>query len=96
LPADLLAELSRSLAATPAAALFDNDAEQSQRIRLAMRALVRTCRARDAMRVERLIIALRGWWRSSGEAARDTSVTDARWTRLVELCVEEFYGSAPA
>jgi hypothetical protein len=84
-------ELANVLRTVPAGELLHDRADQIQPARRAVRNLVRACRANDPIRPEQMIIALRRWYYAS-VILHDGHATDhAVWTRIVAMCLDEFY-----
>jgi hypothetical protein len=86
--------LERVLERYPAESLLSNDTVAAQALRGAIRILAMEARAHDAVRGERLLIAVRCAWRDFPEVRRlsEEGVRDDLWRHLVRLCCEEFYG----
>ena len=89
-----LGRLAAVVALHPSHTLLVDGTAPSDEFRAAVRDIVIAARQHDAVRVERLIIALRGAWRQMPQirAMPDTDMRDALWRRLVLLYVKEFFG----
>jgi hypothetical protein len=81
------------LDAFSAEALLEERSAAQAALRLAARGVVNDARARDALRGERLIIALREWWNARRPLRRfdDELLRDALWSKLVGISIREFY-----
>ena len=95
-----MAALERALAAYGTERLGGRgDArEADEALRAAAGRLAAEARARDPVRAERLLVALKPAWRAlpAVQHAADTDARSDLWDRLVRLCVEEFYAPARA
>jgi hypothetical protein len=92
-----LAALSSILGEHGVDTLLDERSAAFAALRQAIRAVVEAARRADPVRVERLIVALRHWWRSEQRIRRraDDGLGEALWNRLVRVCIEEFYSNRP-
>src|SRR3954453_292636 len=84
--------LERACGRDPPQSLLANDTVGAQALRSAIRMLATEARARDAVRGERLLIAVRCAWRDFPEVRRlsEEGMRDELWRHLVRLCCEEF------
>jgi hypothetical protein len=89
-----MAELEQVLERYSPDSLLATDTVGAQALRSAVRVLATEARARDAVRGERLLIAVRCAWRDFPEVRRlaEQGIRDELWQHLVRLCCEEFYG----
>jgi hypothetical protein len=88
-----LAALASVISAHSFDALLIDGSIAAAALQDAVRAVVNEARAGDPLRVERLIVTLRSWWRSLPTVRRraDEEQAERLWSELLRRCIEEFY-----
>jgi hypothetical protein len=88
-----LGELAKVFDTYSASALLENHSAAQTALRFAARGVVNDVRAEDALRGERVIVVLREWWNAQRMIRRfgDDLVCDALWSKLIGICIREFY-----